>query len=70
MTPESIASRIISQARGKVLTEAGARRAIEEGLKAYGDFRYKEGMKKTLEVAGEISHKRVRSVITNIMEML
>jgi hypothetical protein len=45
MTLKKIVDKIIDQARGKVLTDAGARVAIEEGLKEYGALAYEEGFR-------------------------
>jgi len=70
MTPESIAAKIIKSSRGRVMTEAGARQAIEDGLREFGDYKFRQGIKNTLEIASELSKPKTRSIITNIVEML
>lgn len=70
MTPESIATKIIKSSRGKVLTDVGARKAIEDGIKAYGEYKYKQGMRKTIEIAGEIASPKVRQIIINLTELI
>jgi hypothetical protein len=70
MTPEEMTTRVLRQAHGKLLTDSGARKAIEKGLNDYGEQKLKEGMRLVLNIAGEISDPKVRLAIANIMEMI
>lgn len=70
LTPELIANRIIKQARGQRLTDAGARQAIEEAVRDYGTYQYKLGLLAARKALIDLNKRDSIIVLTNIMEMV
>lgn len=70
LTIDLITNRIIKQARGQRLTDAGARQAIEDGVRAYGDYKYKQGLAEAKKALLDFNKAETIKTLLNIMEMV